>query len=63
MNLSFYRFFFKSHGATVAAEVFRCDGDSPAVEKAKQLLSASAFNTMEVWHGSRKVSTIERSSR
>jgi hypothetical protein len=62
MDLSFYRFIFKSHGASVAAEVFRCDGDSAAVEKAKQLLSASAFNNMEVWQDTRKVSIVERSS-
>jgi hypothetical protein len=60
MNLSFYRFFFKSRGATVAAEVFQCDGDSAAVEKAKQLLWASAFNTMEVWQSTRKVGVVER---
>jgi hypothetical protein len=62
MNLSFYRFFFKNNGATVAAEVFQCDGDSAAVEKAKQLLGASTFNTMEVWQGTRKVGIIERPS-
>ena len=62
MNVSFYRFFFKSHGATVAAEVLQCDGDSSAVEKAKELLSASAFNTMEVWQEARKVGIVERSS-
>jgi hypothetical protein len=59
MNLSFYRFFFKSRGATVATEVFQCDGDSAAAEKAKQLLSASSFNTMEVWQGTRKVGIVE----
>jgi hypothetical protein len=48
--------------ATVAAEVFQCHGDSSAVEKAKELLSASAFNAMEVWQGSRKVSIVERNS-
>jgi hypothetical protein len=45
---------------TVNAEVFQCDGDVAAVEKAKELLDASSFTLMEVWQGTRKVGIVER---
>ena len=60
MTVSFYRFFFMTHGHTVAAEVLECDGDSTAVEKAKELLAASSFSTMVVWQGTRRVGVVER---
>lgn len=60
MNLSFYRFFFRRDGMTVNAEVFQCDGDTAAIEKAKELLGASSVATMEVWQGSRKVGVVEK---
>lgn len=63
MKLSFYRFFFKSRGVTVAGEIFQCDGDSAAMEQAELLLGASAFYTMEVWQSTRKVGVVERNSR
>ena len=60
MNLSFYRFFFRKEGVTVGAEVFECDGDSSAIEKARELLSDSKHKLIEVWQGTRKVGIVER---
>ena len=60
MNVSFYRFFFRQHDMTVRAEVFECDGDASALEKAKELLSNSQHGLMEVWQGARKVGIVER---
>jgi hypothetical protein len=48
MNLSFYRFLFRHAGMTVSAEVFECDGDASALEKAKELLNNSQHGLMEV---------------
>ena len=62
MTVDSYRFYFKSDDQTVAADVLECDGDGDALEKAKQLLSASQFETMEIWQGTRKVGNIERNS-
>lgn len=61
MNLKFYRFFFRRHGMTVRAEVFECDGDGAAIEKALELLGQSS-SLMEVWQGTRKVGIAERGS-
>jgi len=47
-------------GRTVAAEIAECNRDGGAIEKAKELLSTSAFDTMEVWQDTRKVGTVER---
>ena len=55
-----YRFYFMRSGRTVAAEIAECNGDGGAIEKAKELLSTSAFDTMEVWQDTRKVGTVER---
>jgi len=60
MTLSFYRFFFRQHDVTVRAEVFECDGDAAALEKAKALLSSSQHGLIEVWQGARKVGIVER---
>jgi hypothetical protein len=56
----YYRFFFMSHGRTIAAEVLECDGDAAALEKAQQLISNSNFNAMEVWQEDRRVGDVER---
>jgi hypothetical protein len=37
----------------------QCDGDSAAMEKAKELLSTSSFPKMVVWQGNRQVGVIE----
>lgn len=60
MTVESYRFYFKNNEQSVAADVVECDGDGDAVEKAKQLLSASQFEIMEIWQGSRKVGIVER---
>ena len=60
MNLSFYRFFFRRDGMTFGAEVFQCDGDVAAIEKAKELLGQSSFALMEIWEGTRRVGIVER---
>ena len=61
MAISCYRFYFKKDGQTFAADVIECDGDSAAVEKAKELLPLSTtFNMMGVWQGDRKVGVVER---
>ena len=60
MASSHYRMYFMRAGHTYAAEVVECDGDGVAIEKAKELLTASEFSTMEVWQGSRKVGFVER---
>jgi hypothetical protein len=60
MNVSFHRFFFRRDGTTVSTEVFQCDGDGSAIEKAKELLGQSSVTLMEVWQGTRKVGIVER---
>ena len=60
MNLNFYRSFFRRDGITVGAEVFQCDGDTAAMEKAKELLGQSSFALMEIWEGTRRVGIVER---
>jgi hypothetical protein len=55
LPLRFYRFYFKNHGHTVAAEVLECAADSDAVETAKRLLSSSPYTSLEVWQRTRKV--------
>jgi len=62
MTVDSYRFYFKDDDQTFAADVLECDGDGDAVEKARQLLLTSRFETMEIWQGERKVGTIERDS-
>jgi hypothetical protein len=49
MTAGFYRFFFMSHGHSIAAEVLECEGDAAALEKARQLISNSNFSVMEIW--------------
>lgn len=60
MTTSYYRFFFMSYGHAIAAEVLECDCDAPALEGAKQLISHSNFNVIEIWQEDRKIGDIER---
>jgi hypothetical protein len=58
LNLQFYRFFLVVDGRLVAPEVLQCDGDSAAIERAKDLLAKSGYAQMEVWEGTRKVGFV-----
>jgi hypothetical protein len=60
MTIESYKFYFKNDEQSVAADVLECDGDADAVQQAKQLLSVTQFEIMEIWQGSRKVGVIER---
>ena len=62
MALSSYEFNLIKHGRTLATELMECDDDGDAMQKAKQLLSVSTFNSIEVWQGARKVGVAERRS-
>ena len=54
MASSSYRFHLIKHGRTLATELMECDDDGDAMQKAKQLLSASTFNSVEVWQNTPK---------
>lgn len=59
MNLAFCRFFYR----TCAAEVLACDGDSSAIEKARELLSESDYFLIEVWQVTGKVEVVQPDGR
>jgi hypothetical protein len=62
MALSCYRFNLVRHGRTFATELMECDGEGDAMQKAKELLSTSTFESVEVWQNTLKVGVVERRS-
>ena len=62
MTMAFYRVYSISHGHTMAAHVLECENDVAALEKARELLSASSHQLLVIWQDDRKVGLIERTS-
>ena len=62
MALSSYKFNLIKHGRTLATELMECDDDGYAMQKAKELLSTSTFDSVEVWQNTLKVGVVERRS-
>jgi hypothetical protein len=62
MALSSYKFNLIKHGRTLATELMECNGDGDAMQKAKELLSTSTFDSIEVREGARTVGVAERRS-
>jgi hypothetical protein len=57
-----YTFNLIKHGRTLATELMECDDYGYAMQKAKELLSASTFDSVEVWQNTLKVGVVERRS-
>ena len=63
MALSSYEFNLIKHGRTLATELMECNGEGDAMQKAKELLSTSTFDSVEVCQNTLKVGVVERRSR
>jgi|SoiMethySBSTD1v2_1073268.scaffolds.fasta_scaffold23831_11 hypothetical protein len=62
MALTSYKFNLIRRGQTLATELMECDDDGYAMQKAKELLSTSTFDSVEVWQNTLKVGVVERRS-
>lgn len=62
MALTSYKFNLIKHGRTLATELMECDDDGCAMQKAKELLSTSTFDSVEVWQNTLNVGVVERRS-
>ena len=63
MALGSYTFNLIKRGRTLATELMECGDDGYAMQKAKELLSTSTFDSVEVWQNTLKVGVVERRSR
>jgi hypothetical protein len=57
-RMSHYRGYFMKDGHIVAPAIVEAPDDAEALRKARELLSASQFLRLEVWHGSRLVGAL-----
>jgi hypothetical protein len=56
-----YRCYFLSpRNSIVGLEVIECESDEQACAKARQLISTRGHRAAEVWHGARRVCSVER---
>lgn len=58
MENNIYRGYFVVGSRIVDVAVIECLDDTTALIEANKLLSASRYASMEIWRGTRKVSTV-----
>jgi hypothetical protein len=57
-----YRGYFLVGSRIVDVMVIECPDDPAALAEAKEILSTSRYASMEIWLGTRRVSTITRAA-